>query len=83
MTDAKRPLNHCDGHQVLEFKSTLSMTMLGANLLGVIVIAAMVGWSLAKAIPEMEERLSSKISPIIERVAKLEQRMENMENRVK
>ena len=83
MTDEKRLLKHCDGHQVIEFKSNLSMSMLGANLLGVVVIAAMMGWALAKSIPEMEERITAKLSPIIERVAKLEQRLENVEAKIK
>lgn len=70
---------NCEAHPVLEFKTNLSMGMLGANLLGVILIASMVAWSLAKSIPEMEERLTSKITPLVERIAKLEQWKSTME----
>ena len=83
MTDEKRTDKHCDGHQVLEFKSNLNLLIQGSQLFGIVIIATMVAWSLLKSIPEMEERLAAKITPIIERVAKLEQRLENVEARVK
>lgn len=77
------PPKHCDGHNTLEFKSNLNLFIQGGQFIGIFLTVAMMGWALAKSIPEMEERLSAKISPIIERVAKLEQRLENLEVRVK
>jgi hypothetical protein len=69
----------CDDHPLLEFKANLSMALLGANLLGVVMIAAMVGWSLAKSIPSMEARLTAQITPLVERLARLEQRVSSIE----
>jgi len=72
---------NCAGHSVLEYKSNLSMAFLGANLLGVIAIVLMVGWTMLKGMPAMEQRIADKISPIIERIAKLEQRVDNIEKK--
>lgn len=83
MTGEKRTPNHCDGHQVMSFKTNLNLFVQSGQLLGILLTVSMMGWALAKSIPEMEERLSAKISPIIERVAKLEQRMDNLEVRKK
>jgi hypothetical protein len=64
--------DNCQSHGELEYKTNISMKLLGANLLGVLITVAMVGWALAKGMPEMESRLVAQINTLSQRVAKLE-----------
>jgi len=79
----KKYYDGCGNHQIIEYKTNLSMSLLGANLFGVALIAGMVAWSMLRGIPAMEERITNKIVPLTERVAKLEQWKETMEARLR
>lgn len=69
----------CPAHPVMEYKNNLAMGLLGANLLGVLVVAVLVGLALYDKMPSMEDKIMSKLEPLTERVAKVEQRVETLE----
>lgn len=69
------PQRRCSDHEVMSFKNTLALSLMGGNLLCLLLIAISAWWANYKTIPDFK-------AAVVAEMAKTQQRAEVVEYRI-
>lgn len=75
----RRQEDSCAHHSILEFKGNLALAALGANLVGILIIAAASCWGVYKVIPEFKAAVVAEMSKTQQRAEVVEYRITKIE----
>ena len=79
-TALKPDCGECPKHPIIEYKSNLAMGLLGANLFGVLVIAASVSYGVLMVIPDLKHEIVQEMSKVDKRASTMEYRLVALED---
>lgn len=78
-TPKRRQEDSCAHHSILEFKGNLALAALGANLIGILVIAGASCWGVYKVIPDFKASVVAELSKTQQRAELVEYRITSLQ----